>query len=382
MTKVLYDYQGFMEHHGGVSNSFVQLISHLPESIKYDIGIVDSDNEHLKHSNIADVQPCRLLRRNFIKKEHFPTKGHLYDMYKWLFPYKTSEATNEKRVIELLQREKYDVFHPTYFHPYFLKYIKDTPFVLTIHDMTPERAKQHDKQKKWKRLLAPKAAHIIAVSESTKNDVVEMLGISPSKISVIYHAAPDNQTSVEPPIFSDFPYILFVGRRGGYKNFGPMVRSMAPILRNHPQLHLVCTGNPFTAEEETFLKELGISDQTIQYYAADTELQNLYANACCFIFPSEYEGFGIPILEAYNAHCPVLLNNASCFPEIAQDAALFFNMNSEGTNLAEVLEDFLSWDNSKRRELITRQDERLKFFSWEKSARQLSEIYEKVAQHG
>ena len=57
-------------------------------------------------------------------------------------------------------------------------------------------------------------------------------------------------------------------------------------------------------------------------------------------------------------------------------------LNSEGTNLAEVLEDFLSWDDSKRRELIIHQDERLKFFSWEKSARQLSEIYEKVAQHG
>ena len=105
---------------------------------------------------------------------------------------------------------------------------------------------------------------------------------------------------------------------------------------------------------------------------------SLYHHAKCFVYPSEYEGFGIPILEAYQADSPVLLNNASCFPEIAGDAAIYFNMDSNNSNLAEQIEYLLSMSTEERRILLTKQKERLTRFSWEKSAKQLADVYQSV----
>ena len=105
------------------------------------------------------------------------------------------------------------------------------------------------------------------------------------------------------------------------------------------------------------------------------ELQNLYAHALCFIYPSVYEGFGIPILEAYSANCPVLLNYASCFPEIAQDAALYFHLDDNSSDLDVIMESFLQMSEYEREVLLNKQRQRLEYFSWQKSARELANIY-------
>ena len=91
-----------------------------------------------------------------------------------------------------------------------------------------------------------------------------------------------------------------------------------------------------------------------------------------------YEGFGIPILEAYATNCPLIINKKSCFPEIAGNAAVYFNLDKEQDNLGEVLEDFLYWDKIKVKELIGKQQERVKLFTWEKAANKLSKVYQEV----
>ena len=376
--KILYDYQCFMDTYGGISNCFVQLIKHLPSEVRYQIGIVDSDNVHLRESGLVEVQPIRLSRKTFIRKEHFPTKGHLYDFYKSLFPMHTSEGVNVRRSLELLRSGQFDVFHPTYFHPYFLPYLGRTPFVLTIHDMTSEIVHDHNIQKKWKRLLAPKAAHIVTVSENSKRDIVAILGIPEEKITVIYHEAPDDMPMPSASLFP-FPYLLYTGQRGGYKMFEPMMRAIASVLKRHEELHVVCTGGEFSKGEVKMLRELGLEERVHQRYVSDAELQCLYAHARCFMYPSMYEGFGIPILEAFKQQCPVLLNQASCFPEIAKDAALFFHLDRSSGNVAEVLESFLNQSKGEIQSLLERQSRRLRDFSWEKSARQLCKVYECVA---
>ena len=122
----------------------------------------------------------------------------------------------------------------------------------------------------------------------------------------------------------------------------------------------------------------GIYDRMIHIIPNDEGMQNLYEHALCFIFPSLYEGFGIPILEAWQAGCPVLLNQTSCFPEIAQDAAIFFQLNENKSNLATTMEQFLHMGDTDLKELIAKQSRRLENFSWKKSAEKLYEVYERV----
>ena len=123
------------------------------------------------------------------------------------------------------------------------------------------------------------------------------------------------------------------------------------------------------------INRLGLNGRVIQLRPSDIEMSNLYHYAKCFIFPSVYEGFGIPILEAYNAHCPVILNNKSCFPEIAKDAAIFFNLDENSSDLEEVMEQFLTMSQKDSNSLIEKQLQRLKYFSWEKSAQKLADVY-------
>ena len=120
---------------------------------------------------------------------------------------------------------------------------------------------------------------------------------------------------------------------------------------------------------------LKVDDKVIHLHPNDKDMFNLYSNALCFIYPSVYEGFGIPILEAYQAGCPVLLNNKSCFPEIAQDAAIYFNLDWQQSNLVEVTEKFLSMSESDREQLIARQNERMRIYSWRESAKKMVDVY-------
>ena len=169
-----------------------------------------------------------------------------------------------------------------------------------------------------------------------------------------------------------------MGRRDGYKNFLPMIKAMAPFLRSHPSYKLVCTANDFNSRELAVFRDLGISHQLLHVFASYEELLSLYKYAKAFIYPSLYEGFGIPILEAYAMKCPVLLSKESCFPEIAGDAALYFKLTDQENTLSALLEQFTNMSQIDHDSLIGKQNERLKRYSWEKSALQLAEVYELV----
>ena len=375
--KVLYDHQAFdMQHYGGVSNCFVQLISNFPQGVVYDISLLECDNFHLKDSGLIDVPPKSFPPEKFLLNRHFLGQGILYGWYGKVFPSKTSNGRNRLYSIEKLKLGDFDIFHPTFFDPYFLSYLNGKPFVLTVHDMIPELFSPKNFQVKVKPLLCQKAAHIIAVSERTKQDLMRILNVPEGKISVIYHGAPsyDNRVSLKPIL--DMGYFLYVGqRRESYKNFLPMLKSLVPVLQHHQDIKLVCTGPDFTNAERLFMEKVGLGNKVIHMHVNDQELQNLYAHALCFIYPSVYEGFGIPILEAYRANCPVLLNEAGCFPEIAQEAAVYFHLDDQSSDLDQVLEDFLRLTDKEREPLLERQRARLSCFSWQKSAQKLIDLY-------
>ncbi len=379
--RILFDSQAFtMQTHGGVSRCFVELYKNLPKDIEARISVYESDNVYIKE--LVNVPPKGYIFDHFICRYHFPGKWRLHVWTDKFRKHKYYPEYNNNRTIEDLQKGDFDIFHPTFFNDYFLPYLHGKPFVLTIHDMIPEIYPQYFRQDDFqivmKRKLAPLANAIITVSENTKKDIIKLLGIPEVKIHVIYHGCslPTSENTLRP--FS-FPYILFVGNRFGYKNFFPFAKSITPILKHHQGLHVVCTGGPFLDKENAFLDEMGIKERFIhQWVANDKVLFSLYHHAICFVYPSEYEGFGIPILEAYQADCPVMLNRRSCFPEIASDAAIYFDMDATHNNLDEHLENLLSMSNEEKAHLIDKQRQRLTHFSWEQSAIQLAHVYKSL----
>ena len=363
---------------GGISRCFVELYKQMPKNVDTHISLKESNNVYIKEMGMKGVHPKNGFD-NFICRHPFPGKWHLYLWYHKLWKHNENKDINLIHSIEELEKGEYDIFHPTYYSDYFLPYLNGKPFVLTIHDMTPELYPQYFKHDDFqiimKRKLAPLANAIIAVSENTKQDIIRILGIPEEKIHVIYHGCSLSSPTKSNSLFH-FPYLLYVGDRKGYKNFIPFVKQVAPILKQHKGIHVVCTGKPFNKEEKYLFKELGVSGLFVNTWVdTDADLYSLYHHATCFIYPSDYEGFGIPILEAYQADCPVLLNRASCFPEIAQDAAIYFNINSNDNNLSECLVNFLSMSKYEKEILLNKQRARLADFSWKKSAEKLAKIY-------
>ncbi len=385
--KVLYDYQVFTwQRYGGISRYFTQIISNLPKDIKTEIAIKYSDNEYLKNTNIVPLleshfTPYRVLDQMLFGLKFKGKKKFLNLFYnKSINQYIDSLELNRQYSIEKLQQQDFDIFHPTYYDPYFLDHIGKKPFVLTIHDMIHELYPEivFDLQVvEAKAKLARKANHIIAISERTKQDIIEILKIPEKNISVIYHANSLIESGIETSLINiPNKFILFVGEREGYKNFLFMVESLAKILKDIPDLYVICTGKSFSEKEELFMKNFDVFEKFIALPVDDSDLSRLYKNASCLIFPSYYEGFGIPIVEAFNFGCPVLASKTDCFKEIANDAALFFdpkNINDIALLVSNILKN-----EDKKHELIQKSIQRNKIFSWDLSAQKTGCVYNNV----
>jgi glycosyltransferase involved in cell wall biosynthesis len=287
-----------------------------------------------------------------------------------------------EEVKQILNLGDFDIFHPTYYNPYFLEYT-DKPFVLTVYDMIHEIYKEYfqisDATSYNKIILCHKAKHIIAISEKTKQDLIEIFGIPEEKISVILLASDFGKVSAIPPSNAEIlgKYILFVGNRGAYKNFYYPIMAIADILKEDKDLQLVCTGNSFSAEEIVFFNSLGIGSQVIHVYMHnDNELAWVYQHAQLFIFPSLYEGFGFPLLEAFASNCPVVSSNGGSLPEVGGKGALYFNPKDISDIRNTVYQGI--YNTGVRNMLIESGKDRLNNFSWQKCREETINVYNKV----
>lgn len=363
MIKVLFDHQIFsLQEYGGISRYFTNLIKlfQQQEQVKTILGFIFSRNHYL----LA------------------PDQGIRGQLFKWLTRNKADiYHKNAKYCRYLIKRNDFDVFHATYFDPYCLKHLRK-PLVITIHDMIYERFPHYfpsdDPTAKQKFLLAQAADRIIAISETTKKDIIHFLNIDERRIIVIPHGI--DATTPTYQVVEALPerYILFVGSRGGYKNFQALAEAFSKIVETDSTLHLaVAGGGEFTPEEIELLTRYRILHKIFHLSATDGQLNTLYKNAICFIFPSLYEGFGIPILEAFKNGCPVLLSNRSCFPEIAGDAALYFDANSLPSLVSSV--QLMVSDSILREQLIAKGKLKLEDYTLEKCANATINLYKELA---
>lgn len=366
--RVFYDHQAFtFQKRGGISRLFVELLREFSgdSTINAELPLAFSSNIHLRAarlSNHRDLLPA------------------IESRWKTL----ATRAANQWRSVRRLRRHNYDVFHPTYYDPYFIKHIGDKPFVLTIYDMTPELfgggVSFLESLVIRKDFLARRAARIIAISDTTKQDAMRFFNISEDRIDVIPLATslvlqPDH-VHITPALPEN--YMLYVGNRRLYKNFDLFVTALAPLLRRARELAVVCVGGgPFLPAELGLLAKLGIERQVIQYEGVDDHaLASLYAAALVFVFPSLYEGFGIPVLEAFACRCPVAAARAGSLPEVAGDAAIYFDP-SNAEDLRSTVARILA-DSELRDELRRLGDTRLKKFSWSATAAMTRASYERA----
>lgn len=391
--KVLYDHQAFqMQYFGGVSKCFCELIKHLPSYVDARISIVQSDNSHLWESGLVpQLQHVTMDHKQWNARYPGRLSDILYLAVNKFLPLPTADSMNRRATRQALHKQDFDVFHPTYFKPDFLKYVGKRPFVITVHDMMPELFPQYYGSNysdlAWKRTLVKKADAIVAVSQNTKQDLIRILGVEEKKVHVIYHGGPENrdiEENTSSAVFSspqiEGRYFLYVGQRIFYKNFDRLLQSFCLVkdTASLQDVRLVCTGNGFTYEELQLISRLGLSDRVIHYRPTDQQMQGLYRDALAFVYPSAYEGFGMPILEAYANGCPCVLNRASCFPEVASDAAYYFTFDDGVEALSSVLLQIADLPERERQAMIDRGYARLKHFSWRSSAEQLVKVYESV----
>jgi len=380
--KILYDSQAFvMQDFGGVSNSFCKLIKNLPPDISYEISLEESDNLHLwENGLLQNLKHSKFSFKDFSSYYNGPGANKIYKLLSLTGLYTPVDWKARKKSIELLKKGDFDVFHPTFFDTYFLKHIKKKPFVLTVHDtifdVYEEQLGYKDKQITNREILCPKAAHIFAVSEHTANDIIKYYNIPEKKISVLYHGAPSQiYRRRELDSIFNFKYILYVGNRDFYKGFWIMLEGLKDLL-SISEYKLVCTGKDFTKEECSRIQKMNLTDKIIHFFTTSKDLQKLYNNAELFIYPSEYEGFGIPILEAFACGCPVLLSDASCFPEIGGNAATYFK-SKDAQSLYHNANDILN-NKELQRNMIERGYKRLQNFSWKQSAEIMADEYRKL----
>lgn len=354
--KILYDYQTFcMQTFGGISRYFYKLMKYNQNLWICDIAGKYANNIYIKE----------LFNKKTIVPFHFKGKGRIENIF------------NSMDLIKKL-KEEFDVYHPTY---YFTKNLpKSKPVVVTAHDFIHERFPEELQDNKTiaaKKNILNKADKIIAISNKTKEDLlVYYPEISETKIDVVYHAIewekrPPQKLELDLPS----PYILYTGTRHNYKNFIFFIKAISKILTKE-NLFLICTGNPFTKYEADMISSLGISERIIRIFADEQQLRLLYENALCFVFPSKYEGFGLPILESWVSRCPILLSNASCFPEIAKDSALYFDPKSEIDFTNQLMKIIQSRD--LRNQLISKGYERFDLFSMARMIYDTLSVYEKA----
>ncbi len=251
--------------------------------------------------------------------------------------------------------------------------------VVTVHDLGSEYLPQMHQIKQrlylsfMQKYQLKTATKIIAVSKATKEDLIKKIGLDPQKISVIYEGYDNILFKPKAHTLNPNPYFLFVGTVQPRKNLERVIRAFS---RQSSDIRLIIAGSKGWLSDEIYAlpKKLGIEDRVkFLGYVLDEKLPELYSGAIALVFPSLFEGFGLPILEAQVCGCPVITSNVSSMPEIAGKGAILVNPY----DVDDIVKAMKRIKNKELRiKLIKAGFENVKRFSWEKCARETLRVLE------
>jgi glycosyltransferase involved in cell wall biosynthesis len=362
---ILYDGQIYADQQtGGISRYFTNLIGRLP----------------------SDIHPT-LSATYRQHKSHYPTHPNLQIReFPDFRPYRIAHKLRGQYFRWSNDRHSFDIFHPTY---YFLLSQESFsqirhPLAITVCDMIHEifasTFSPKDNTIHAKKMAIEAADAIFCISENTKTDLIKYYPAAESKAVVTYLASEfDRQWSEETPTPVNRPYFLYVGARTKeYKNFDTLLLAFAKVASTDPDVSLCVVGAPFNDAECQQIASLDLKTRIQNYTRVnDRLLAALYRGSIAFVYPSLYEGFGIPPLEAMACGTVVVAANSSSIPEVVGDAGILFDPKSVG-DLADILLDLLDAP-LKRDRLIAKGNERHRLFSWKKTAAETVAVYRSLS---
>jgi len=360
--KIFFDYKIFYQQRfGGISNYFFNLGQEL---IKL-------------NQDVLFLSP--LHKNNYLNK--IPKK-HKYAVNLKKFPFRINpliEKINHYFSDKLIKKKNPDILHETY---YSRKNFNTKKIVCTVYDMINEKYPNFflnfREITEIKKLSIMRADHIICISNTTKADLINYFNIDEKKITVTSLASDfdDNIKNNSDKYFMDS--LLFVGSRRGYKNFEGFLKaySISDFLRNNYKI-IAYGGEKFSNIDYEIIKKYQIKKNQISFLNDKTyELSYLYSNVAAFIYPSFYEGFGIPLLEAMKSGCPIISSNAASLKEVGGEGIIYFDP-SNAENISFQIEKVLSSEELKK-EIISYGFRRSRDFSWKKCATETLQVYKKI----
>ena len=274
--------------------------------------------------------------------------------------------------------------------------LPNTKTILTVHDLSYVRAPEtaHPAQKAYLDKAVPwsvkRATHIIADSFATKADLIELYHTPEDKITVLHSGIRDAYKPIEDPaqrlvirrkynIPENVPYLFSIGTIQPRKNYGRAAQALHQLGEDYRNVHMVIAGGKGWLEDDIYkqVKALNMADR-IHFigYVDDEDVPTLYSDAICTVYASLYEGFGFPVLESMACATPVLTSNVSSIPEVAGDAAVMidpYNINDIAVGLKSILDN-----ETQRNVMIEKGRDQVLQFTWEKSAKALLTIYQRV----
>jgi len=363
--RVSFDSQIFaMQPYGGISRYFTRIAKGLL-SLEQQVGIFAPlyQNNHLLS-----------LSNEIVFGRH--TDG---------FPPKTLRlllAYNYFRSRSRIEKWKPDVVHETYFARY-ASAPQGCPTVITVYDMIHELFANEmpvtANTAALKRIAVDRADAVICISENTKLDLMRLHGVPASKIFVVHLGFDHFVARQKSPHLSDDirskPFLLYVGHRAGYKNFSGFLKSVAASKKLISDFDIVAFGGAnFSFSELRLIKSLGFAEGQVRHKSgSDVILGNLYNLARAFVYPSRYEGFGIPPLEAMAHCCPVISSNTSSMPEVIGSAGEYFNpVDIDDMCLAI---ERVVYSDSRINELRILGGKQLTSYSWDKCSKETLGVY-------
>ncbi|MGL5570612.1 glycosyltransferase family 4 protein [Cetobacterium sp.] len=348
----------FLQKSGGGSVYWYELLERFSE--------IPNDVEYIEQEIFSDDK--NIFRKRLKLKKILLEKKYNFNITRYL-----------PLTLKIKEKNPF-IFHSSYYR---VCKSKNAINVVTVHDFTYEYYIRGIK--KWVHYFQKKYAikhsqGIICISENTKKDLLKFHPWTKDKnIKVIYNGVGSQFYKINEEIFPKLKnnilknvikekYILFVGHRTNYKNFNIVVDTLKIIPNEYK---LVVVGEDLNTKEQEMLKS-----SVGRYYhlkgLSIEELNVLYNKAFCFLYPSSYEGFGIPILESMKTGCPVITTTQSSIPEVAGDAALYIN----NIKKEEIRDKILLLENLKvRKEIIEKGYKQARKFSWDKTYKEINTFY-------